>query len=226
MDYQVLVNKYMLQSGLTYENSQVLIYTIYFPHFESNEFPVYINEINLEIETRARIYENYIVNRLYQIAVEEFRNSKINGIPVRVFEVYMDYQVTYNENCTISLYFDQYEYTGGAHGRTNRFSYSFNIQEGRPIYFRDMFFETKSYKDYILEQLKKQIESQLKAGSNTYYEYYYLIISEKFSENNFYLTHEGIAIYFQEYEIAPYASGILIFKIPYSDSAVINPICE
>lgn len=226
MEYQVSVNKYMLQSELSYENSDVLSYTIYFPHFESKKFPAYINEINLELETKARLYEQYVINRLYQIAVEEYQKSKTYGYPIRIFEVYMDYQVTFNQNCALSLYFDQYEYVGGAHGRTNRFSYSWHIQEGKPIYFRDMFYETPSYKDYILNRLKQQMESQLKKSDSLYYDYYYLIISEKFSENNFYLTPEGIGIYFQEYEIAPYASGILTFKIPNSDPAVIHPICE
>ncbi|ROR22089.1 uncharacterized protein DUF3298 [Mobilisporobacter senegalensis] len=226
MEYQVTVNKYMLQSELSYENTEILIYTIYFPHFESERFAAYINEINLELETKARVYEQYVINRLYQIAVEEFQKSKTYGTPVRVFEIYMDYQVTFNQDCALSLYFDQYEYTGGPHGRTNRFSYSWDIQEGKPIYFRDLFYESPSYKEYILNRLREQIESQLKKNQNLYYEYYYIIISEKFSENNFYLTTEGIAIYFQEYDIAPFASGILIFKIPYTDPSVIRPMCQ
>lgn len=41
----------------------------------------------------------------------------------------------------------------------------------------------------------------------------------------FYLSRDGIIIYFQQYEIAPYASGIREFKIPYelfNDGLVYN----
>ena len=37
-----------------------------------------------------------------------------------------------------------------------------------------------------------------------------------FNENNFYFNDNGIVIYFQSYEIAPYASGSPEFNISYS----------
>ena len=224
MEYQVTVNKFMLQNNLSHEKTDVLRYTIYYPHFESLKFTDYISQINDRLEAQARAYEQYVVERLYKVAVEEYQNSVTYGRPVSVFEIHMDYQVTFNQDCALSLYFDQYEYTGGSYGRTNRFSNSWDIQEGKPIYFRDLLNEMPDYKEYVLEWVKNQIESQL--NRSEYYVYYSYAISEKFSENNFYLTPEGIAIYFQERAIAPHASGLLIFTIPYSDPAVIRPMCQ
>ena len=33
----------------------------------------------------------------------------------------------------------------------------------------------------------------------------------------YYLNRDGIIVYFQQYEIAPYSSGIREFKIPYGE---------
>ncbi len=60
-------------------------------------------------------------NELLPSAVDEWRYSVENSYPFRQFETVMKYTVTCNEDDILSLYYDVYEYTGGAHGMTKRF---------------------------------------------------------------------------------------------------------
>ena len=45
------------------------------------------------------MYEKKTVNRLYQQAMAEYEYSVANNFPIREFEVYEDYTITYNQNC-------------------------------------------------------------------------------------------------------------------------------
>ena len=42
------------------------------------------------------------------------------------------------------------------------------------------------------------------------------LLRSTFQAGNFYLTPEGIVIYYQQYDIAPYSSGITEFLLPFS----------
>jgi hypothetical protein len=73
-------------------------------------------------------------------------------------------------------------------------------------------------KTYLLSQ----IDSQIKKNPDIYFENYKELIAKTFDRNHFYCTPDGIVIYYQQYDIAPYSSGIREFLIPYSN-CVMNP---
>lgn len=48
-----------------------------------------------------------------------------------------------------------------------------------------------------------------------YFDDYRKLIAQYFNEEQYYLTPQGVAIYYQQYEIAPYSTGIVVFTVPY-----------
>jgi len=60
--------------------------------------------------------------------------------------------------------------------------------------------------------------------NNIYFDDYEKNVANYFNPKSFYLVPDGIVIYFQQYEIAPYASGIPQFTIPYS-AYILKPGC-
>lgn len=78
-----------------------------------------------------------------------------------------------------------------------------------------------NYKKLILDEIIRQAEENQTQNPGIYFEDYKKLILENFNVNSFYLTNNGIEIYFQQYEIAPYVTGIVTFTIPYS--MVTNP---
>jgi hypothetical protein len=62
------------------------------------------------------------------------------------------------------------------------------------------------------------------SGSNpVYFENYAELVNENFKPSHFYLSKDGVVIYFQQYDIAPYATGMPSFTIPYGPGGAILP---
>ncbi|MEA4987263.1 MAG: RsiV family protein, partial [Anaerovorax sp.] len=64
---------------------------------------------------------------------------------------------------------------------------------------------------------------QIKKEPEIYFDDYETLVVETFNPKNFYCTPEGVVVYYLQYDIAPYSSGIREFLIPYGD-CVIDPI--
>jgi hypothetical protein len=183
------------------------------------------NKLNSLYRTKAVMYERSNIMNLYQMAIVEYEYSVANNFPIRQFEAYVNYFVTYNQSCIISLYFDQYEYAGGAHGLTVRYSDTWNMQKSKRIELSELFPHRNNYKEYIIQTINKQIESEVANGNFPYFENYAQLVNENFKVNNFYLTKDGVVIYFQQYDIAPYATGLPTFVIPYGPGSAVLPKC-
>lgn len=213
----VVVNNLTIEENLTYQGVIVLHYRIEYPEFSSEYYTRSINSINRHYTRIARQFQRYIETELYRMAVEEYRAAIENGYPIRVFEVVQVYEITYNMSCIISLYFDRYVYTGGAHGITGRTSQTWDLQRNRQITLERLFRCDTSMKEYLMECIERQIARE----PDIYFEDFRERIAEYFREENFYCEPRRVVIYYQLYDIAPYSSGIRTFLIPYD--CFINP---
>ena len=139
-----------------------------------------------------------------QAAVE----LKQSGIPFRPYQLVADYNVSYNQKGFLSLTTIVYTFTGGAHGATAKTTYNVDINSGKLISLKSMFKGEVNYKDLINQEIRKQIA---KDPTNYFKE------DEGFktiAENqNFYLKEGKIVVYFSQYEIAPYSTGIPEFEM-------------
>ena len=100
-------------------------------------------------------------------------------------------------------------FSGGAHGNTIRTSQTWNLNYQRmiPLYY---FFDNNPY--FIINVLKK-INNQIKENPENYFDNYCDLVLQTFNEKNFYITQKNVIIYFQQYDIAPYSSGIPTFEV-------------
>ncbi|MDO4540734.1 MAG: DUF3298 domain-containing protein, partial [Syntrophomonadaceae bacterium] len=112
----------------------------------------------------------------------------------------------------ISYYLDCYKYLGGAHGMTVRSSHSIDPVSGRELGLKDFF--VAGY-DYVAA-INEEIAGQIKADTETYY-FDTTAEEAKIAADavNFYATAQGLVFYYQQYELAPYAAGILEYTIPF-----------
>jgi len=223
--YQIIVREKVLQQDMYYKNNKIMKYTIKYPEFISDTYRTLANKLNSLYRTKAIMYERSNIMNLYQMAMVEYEYSIANNYPVRQFEAYVDYFITFNQNCVISLYFDQYEYAGGAHGLTVRYSDTWDLQKSKRMDLSELFPHRTNYRDFVIHAIDKQIETEIAKGNSTYFEDYSKLVRENFKANNFYLTKEGVVIYFQQYDIAPYSSGLPTFVIPYGPGGATIPEC-
>lgn len=139
------------------------------------------------------------------------QGAKEEGWEIRKYEASAYYIVHYQKDDLLSLSVFYYRYTLGAHGHTLQRAYNFNLESGEEILLGDILKGKRDYVDIINQEIKREIE----LNPQEYFSEWSVFqsISE---EQPFYLIEDGIVVYFGLYEIAPYASGIRYFNIPYS----------
>lgn len=125
-------------------------------------------------------------------------------------ETYFNYRVKYNQNGLLSVVLQNYQYAGGAHGSTVQTAFTVNLQDGRQYALQDLFQENADYAAVINRGIADQLE--LRGLTEALFEPFAGIKQDQ----SFYLSDNGIVVYFGQYEILPYAAGIQEFTIDYA----------
>lgn len=223
-NYSAELTPQKIEQEFEYENVKVLKLTAEFPEVRLlNNRPAEIR-INSMIRTQVENFYNYAAEKLYPQAVGEYRDSQTNGFPFRPYEAFLKYETAYNENCFLSIYRDQYVFTGGAHGNTVRSSDTWSLRSGRRYPLVRFFGPRSNYRNLLLGQILKQADANMAENPGIYFEDYRKLIVQYFNERQYYLTPRGVAIYYQQYEIAPYSTGIVVFTVAYEILGW-NPSC-
>lgn len=212
--YKADISMHEYKKIFEYNNVKVLELSIKYPKISLRYNPLAESIINNKINMEFYNYIRY-AKCLYKQAIKGYYDSRINDYPFRSYSAYMEYTVTYNENCFLSLYFDEYEFTGGAHGSTLRSSDTWELCYGTRLPLSIFFRSSTDFKHLLIDEMISQAE-HIQQSQHIYFDDYKLLIIKNFNEDNFYLTPSGITIYYQQYDIAPYSTGIVEFIIPYS----------
>lgn len=196
-----------------YDNTEIMKLTIDYPEITSANSPEAAEHINEEIALQVDAFAKN-ADELYQEAIEIYDDFQKEGFPFHPWEAYLQFQVTYNAHGLLSWYIDRYLYSGGAHGNTLRSSATWELVQGT-LRTLDTFYEPGAdYQSYILETILKQAQDNLAQEPYIYFEEYQSSIKECFDPQSFYLSPDGLVIYYQQYAIAPYSTGIVEFTIP------------
>lgn len=254
MEYMLLVNKHTFEKNLYYKTEEAISITINYPSFESKEFPSFVKYLNEYYFSKLVLHSKYEIYRLYKLAQSEYDYAMANDFPFRRYEYYLDFNITYNKNCNLSLYYDTYIYTGGAHGNTIRRSDTWNLQTGKLMSVTDYLEDKGNYREFLIGEIIRIIEETIGTDRFIYFEDYNQLVRDTFQEDSFYLIEDinesnnnkpddqksgyiyneddssdstsGIIIYFQQYDIGPYVSGITKFFIPFTNKNLRSPLCK
>lgn len=204
----------------TYQNIVMVTLRIHSPQVRVPQSPQAQIGINSRIRTQTSDFAHYVSTTLYRQAIQEYKDFQTNQFPFRPYDAVLQYTVTWNRDNLLSTYRDQYEFTGGAHGNTLRASDTMSLKTGARLSLASFFPRGTDYRLLILRKIIKQAEKNYQSDPDIYFENYRDLIVQYFNPESFYLTPEGLAIYYQQYEIAPYSTGIVVFPIPYAELAV------
>jgi hypothetical protein len=130
------------------------------------------------------------------------------------WESYFDYRLKYNQNGLLSVVFQDYRYTGGAHGLTVQSSHTFNLNTGAEYKLKDLVKSDADYVAFISDIVRDEMHARVKEGILPDY------MIEPFEaikeDQDYYLSNDAVVIYFQQYEYFPYAAGIQEFPVEFS----------
>ncbi len=197
------------------------------PRFTGYMFDSALRQINRFYETKAEAFQRRCETTLYPMAVQEYEDSVQHDFPFHPHEAILDYQLTYHQNCVLSLYSDSYEYTGGAHGRTTRTSETWSLQQRRRYDAAAFLPGYKPLQRALTTEILRQIQKQnVEGGEIDYFDDVEILVGQTLDTRQFYLTPVAVVFYFQQYDIAPYVSGFVSFAIPFDYGEATAPQCR
>lgn len=159
-----------------------------------------ISYFNLSLQENARL----IIEELLEISegAEDLSTS---------YEAKMDYEVKENDFGIISIVVKTSIYTGGAHGNTNLETYNIGKKDLKLINFESFFNENA--KSYFEMKINDMIENKEQVYNINGDEVAFYEDAEiNLDRAGIYFEGENINFIFPLYEIAPYSSGIPVFK--------------
>lgn len=209
------IEKVVLEKNLYYRGELILKYTISYPRIISNLYIYSTRKFNSFNRMIALSLKMYAEKDLFNESKEIYEYNHSNSYPIMVYELNYDFEITYNDNFILSLFSNEYIFTGGAHGSTVRKSQNWDMKLGEQFKLDSVFKDDPNYLLFILRDIIRQIELQIEQGTNQYFDNYCCLVLDTFNPNQFYLYDKNtIVIFFGQYDIAPYSSGISTFKIP------------
>ena len=111
----------------------------------------------------------------------------------------------------LSITSNCYEDRMGAHGSTVITGYNFDLETGKEIKFDKLIKDKQKLKELLVDYLNENHKDELME----YYEDTIDAYMNGESEISYTVTVEGINVVFQQYDIAPYAVGIITVPINY-----------
>jgi len=177
------------------------------------------------------VIENHIIKALQSDAIDEtakisieesitsFNNEFINfkyDFPdsAQEWEAQIDGEIMYQSANVVSFALTSYRNTGGAHGNLVISFLNFNSQTGEKILNDTLFSDLNTFKILAEPYYKKEIENKEVFSNNL----------ENFKlSKNIGFNDEGVILLYNQYEIAPYSTGIIEFTVPFeSVSELLN----
>lgn len=125
----------------------------------------------------------------------------------------------------VSLVFELWTYTGGAHGNLDLIALNYSLINGQRLNFVDIFEDVDGALE-LLSRLSRDILSRRLAGGSPSQ---MILDGTAPTLNNFAsigLTPEGIRIYFQPYQVAPWSAGAQKVDIPLAELTPVHPFLQ
>jgi hypothetical protein len=120
-----------------------------------------------------------------------------------------------NGSHILTFYIDHYAFTGGAHGLQTRQFTVVNLWTGKEVELKDIFKENSEPELVSILSDKIHEMNHLPTSQNLKDAGFFTDTVKP--TDNFYITGEGIGFFYNQYDIAPYASGSIDVFIPYRE---------
>ncbi len=116
-------------------------------------------------------------------------------------------------NKALTVKYETFAYTGGAHPNSSMSFYTFNRETGQMLTLSDMVSDTTALLTVVEKAFRKQ--QDLLPQNNLEEQGYFLHDGRFFLPGNVGMSSKGMVFYYNPYEIAAYAIGPIQLTIPY-----------
>lgn len=130
--------------------------------------------------------------------------------------------VTRADENALSLLYNDYSYTGGAHGIYGSRGYVFDTQSGERLALEDLTDDYAKLKDFLVDFMVAEAEGDADMAErlNQMADASYAEMFEPLLRaGSWYFAQDGLEIFSDVYELSDYASGPIAFTVPYEKLA-------
>jgi len=153
----------------------------------------------------ATEYSNEFINQVY------FRNTPSGFLP---FTVDITYTITLQNDCCFSFYSTDFVWLGGAHPDTMQYGFAYDLKKGTKLLPEDILkMDSDGVKTYIADQVQQLYEEH----PEEFFKEEVEALQKLEFEPKYYITESGITFFFNSYEIAPYARGIVNVELSHRE---------
>jgi hypothetical protein len=202
-------------------DSAKIVIALSYPQFNSPDQFAVMDSINSYMSRRlyAPVFDSHPID-----SMEDLEHQMIQEY-LDLLEQYPDYKfrweldrsitVILDHKKLISLQFSEFTYTGGAHPNSWEFYTTFHRDSGQELVLQDFVLEGKMKQlREVAEQRFREIKGIPETASMKSYGYWFTNDQFQLSENAA-MGAQGLILYYNNYEIAPYAMGPTRLLLPY-----------
>lgn len=205
-----IADKYLSTTGKTADGSKTL-YTV------TAAYPVLANPDNSSIITTIntamkKLAEDYLVQSQKTFAELE-ADPAVIPVP---YTFDLRYEVTYDQDGLLSFCTKAMEYTGGAHPNSIMTGKTFDTTLGKELALTDIL---KGTQEEINQQIIASFTAQIDKNPEQYFEEAKDTLAKDIEQAGFYLSKDGVVVYFPLYTLQPYAAGFSTCTLPFEKAA-------
>ena len=164
-------------------------------------------------------YIDSVINVFKEDNKEQIEFAKAEGFEARDidYEFIINTEVHYgNHRDIIGHFINMYQYTGGAHGGTFITCRNYRLEDGSVVTLENYF--KPGYEKVLIPVLERKLLEYAECSSRDELdEHGYFSNEPMFVPENFEIRQDTIDFIFNQYDIAPYSTGITVLSVPEDD---------
>lgn len=202
------ISDYSHKEALSLDNTALVSIDITLPK-AGGDIPLpAAKRINEFYQLAAERIIRHAKGQLLREAKEEYALRQEQDDPFfKPYEISTAYTVTLNQAGVLSLYYEVYQYAGGAHGDTVRYGDSWFLSDGLPY---PVTLPPRRKAIAIIQRLAAAREAET---PGTFLPGYRRALRRYYDPKLSYLTTEGSMVFYPLYTVSPYAAGMQIFLV-------------
>lgn len=173
------------------------------------QIPEFKNFSDKEFEEKLNAEYNDTINKwLEDFSEKSTKNS--SGSEKCLFRITQT--LKFNSAPFLSLVGDVYFFTEGIHGTSSRLVKNIDTVKNTELKLSDLFSDS-AYETLI----NRKITEMLETNAEEYHDLWEKPVLSSIHQEFFYLSDDGLVIFYPPYELSYYARGFVEFCIPYSE---------
>lgn len=200
-------NEVRIQDQQSIYTNDYLRINVHYPKLERISDKKFQKNVNKNFELHAL----QLQKKIKKEAQSQYK-EQASDYPLYQYELISNYTVKESLKDYLVFQFVDYWYTGGAHGLSQQHYITLDLQNNKIVMLEDLFTDKENYADQLKKLIIQQIKDRLHQDKVFFDDFYDRI---QIKENqNFYVTNNGdLVLVFNVYEIAPYSTGVVEFRL-------------